>query len=311
MVSHNTLSLLAWGIGDVTLNNILERNSFDARSVEFRRLIPVALVLFILAGAWQGLQSHLIHYFGVASLGCPSRNELIRAALSQAGFDLGYGEIVDADRYDFDYQYFPNHGCIAWRPFFSRYPELCPDYFREWDWTTTLTDNRFRLLGTLPSSSNSIYENDITDIDGDGCLEILTTASATNVSDPKVGEKTEFNYWVVLRLKATTNEIIWLALHNVSSLHKYGDCHFYWEETPPDGIKKLVITENQIGKSASFIPDHPGGLLIAEALPTGCGFTLWNPPNNMPVSFDQTACLTQLVLQLLPLPEKPAGDEQQ
>ena len=67
------------------MTSILERDSFDARLIEFRRIAVVAVGVLVAATAWHGVRGHLLHPAACSSVGCPGREGLIADALRRTG----------------------------------------------------------------------------------------------------------------------------------------------------------------------------------------------------------------------------------
>ena len=286
------------------MTNVLERNSYDDKSVEARRLIALVAVLIVLAGAWHCLRGTLVRGFGAASVGCYGRDGLVRAALRQAGFDIS-----DADQ--LRGHSLPRPGWVAWST--VEYETLRDRSQRPKRWQTTVVDGRLRLLGKLPTS---YLDDPPMDIDGDGHWE-----ASIGILASEAERKRPLVYLAVLRMGGTANEIIWLGLFDDSSWSARGIRLFpKWQDTDGDGVQELVFITVVTTRSpsggivfkppetvASFKLDRPGGLLRPGTLPKDCGITPWNPPSNAPVRVDQVSELEPVFLQLLPVPEEPGN----
>ncbi len=281
------------------MTNLLERNRYDDKSAEVRRLVVLAAILVVLAATWHGLRGTLISSLGASSVGCYGRDGLVRAAVRQAGFDIADGDQLRAHS-------LPRPGWVAWST--VEYETLPDRSQRPKSWPTTVVDGRLKLLGKLPVG----IDEPPMDIDGDGTWEARVTIPA-----PEADLKRSLVYHAVLRMKATANELIWLGLVDDSSWRARGIRVFpKWEDTNGDGVQELVfitvVTTRGPSGGIVFKPpeivalfklDRPGGLLRPETLPKDCGITAWDPPNHAPVSVDQKADLQSVFHELLPVPE--------
>ena len=281
------------------MTGTLQRDCYDAKSVEARRIVVLVAVLIVLAGVWHGLRSTLVRGFAASSVGCYGREDLVRAALRAAGFDIADGDQLQAHS-------LPRPGWVAWSTVLE-YETLHGQSRVPKSWQTTVVDGRLALLGKLRAS----IDYPPMDIDGDGTWEARVTVPASE-GDPK----RSLVYHAVLRMKAAANELIWLGLVDDSSWRSRGiRVYPKWEDTDGDGVQELVFITVATTRSpgggiafnppeiiASFKLDRPGGVLRPQTLPKDCGITAWDPPSRAPVSLDQNADLQSVFHGLLPVP---------
>jgi hypothetical protein len=280
------------------MSDALARSSYDGRQTEVRRLLALAAAVIVLAGAWHGLRGTLVRHLGMASVGCDGRDVLVRGALRQAGFDISYGDPLQAHS-------LPRPGWVAWST--VEYETLHDRSQRPKSGQTTVVDGHFRLLGKLPTSMDAPPM----DIDGDGRWEARVTMPASEAE-----QKQSLTYHAVLRMGPTANDIIWLGLADDSSWRARGiRVKPRWSDIDADGLQELefITVAFAPGPSgfafkrpetvASFKLDHPGGLFRPLTLPPDCGITPWTPPPGDPPRVDQESDLEPVFRQLLPIPE--------
>ena len=277
--------------------SVLARTSYDNPRAEGRRLIVSLALLAVASIAWYGARGSVVRLLARSSIGCYGREELILAALRQQD------STVPKDARLWGHS-LPRPGWLAWASVYE--VDHLNDQSTLAKWQLTLADSTLRVRGVI--AGDRLYGQPPLDIGGDGAWEVLVEAAPTGLRMTR-----DITYWAVLRLRARSNELVWLGLVDGSKwAGSRARVKPIWRDGE-NGTKELafitvIVTAVPGGglvfkppnTVAVFKPEGADGLLRPKLLPGGCGITPWNPPSDAPVRVNPLAELEPVFRQLLP-----------
>lgn len=279
------------------MTSIFERDSFDARPIEYRRITVLIVVAFVAAATWHGVRGRLLHPAACSSVGCPGREGLIAAALRRV--DPHFPDEPQLWNYNL-----ARPEWIAW----SSVRETIPLADGSWlpKWQVKVADRHLVVKGTIAGDWLSTPP---ADADGDGSCEVLK-----EYYPDLEGPQKNLRWWSVVRLCEEDNEIIWAGVIDTSIWRsRQTRLKPIWQDTDGDGKDELMFITVETARTpkggvvfkppqtvAVFEWTSSGGILRTRFLPDDCGICPWNPPGSVPVRLDQTADLDPLVRELLP-----------
>lgn len=283
------------------MTRILQRDSFDPKSTEYRRITVAVFTLLVMAATWHGMRGSLLHQVARSSIGCPGRAELLAAAARRT--DPRFPDQATLRSFD--------PACRDWIAWVSvRETGGTTSPMDPIVWEITVTNAHLEVKGVIVGHSLSTPP---VDADGDGFCEIVM-----EVWVPPIKPEGNFVWWIVLRLGDEYNEIVCLALKDRGVWHSRNiRPKPVWRDEDGDGQDEFVFITVETARTASggivFKPpqtiavfkwDKPGGMLFPELLPDDAGIVAWTPPNGQPVRVEPDADLEQIVRKLLPVGEQ-------
>jgi hypothetical protein len=205
----------------------------------------------------------------------------------------------------------PRPGWVMW----DRVRATAPpgESWRGPKWQCAIADGQLRFRGSVSTVSLHMAEVP-SDVDGDGRWEVVLNYGRISGKAPNARA---FGEWVVLRLGADTNEVVWAG---VVDLSRWASPSIQVAPRRQDGVggraKDLALitfvnTPLPDGR-ADFHPsqtvavfgwERPGGVLVPRSLPKDGGMLSWSPPDGKPVKVATDADLEPVLARLLPIPD--------
>ncbi len=284
------------------MTSILERDSFDARPIEYRRIAVVMVAVLLAAAAWHGARGRLLYPAARSSVGCPGREKLLAAALRHA--DPSFPDEPQLWNYNL-----ARPEWIAW----SSVRETIPLGDGSWlpKWQVKVADRDLALKGVIAGDRLAAPP---ADADGDGSCEVLK-----EFYPDLDGPQKDLRWWAVVRLGEKENEIVWAGMIDTSVWRsRQARLKPIWRDMDGDGSDELVFITVETMRTpdggivfkpprtiAVFEWTSPGGTLRSRLLPDDCGIRPWKPQGVTPVRVGQASELDPLVRELLPASKVP------
>ena len=249
------------------MTSILERDSFDARLIEYRRIAVLVVGALVAAAAWHGIRGHLVHAAACSSVGCLGREGLIAAALRRV--DPQFPDEPQLWNYNL-----ARPEWIAW----SSVRETIPLGDGSWlpKWQVKVADKSLTLKGVIAGDRLALPP---ADADGDGFCEVVQEFYP-DLDDPQE----VLRWWAVVRLGEEDNEIVWAGMIDTSVWRsRQKRLKPIWRDVDDDESDELVFITVETARTpdggivfkppqtiAVFEWTSPGGTLHPRLLPDDC-----------------------------------------
>jgi len=300
LVSCDTRLVPTGTAARIAMNKFLARNLRDPRRIEIRRLWLLAVFLVCGSLGWRAVRDDIVRLVAQNSLGCHGRENLVLAVLRRNGL-VGLDDDVWVSCYGL-----PRPGWMAWT--WAHYQPKTNQIDRVF---FSLADAQFRFQGTI--AYNSWIRQPPIDAEGDGSWELLVKVELPWESSMN-GE-----YWGVVRLKKTCNELLWLGYFDSDvRMRTRTRVSPVWRDSDDGALELVVIAETfrptatraftaQPETVAVFKPGAAGGIFRQQSRQKGYGIIVWNAPHGKPARFGQFDELEPLFRALLPIPDAETG----
>lgn len=280
------------------MSDILERNSYDARRVEMRRIVIFVASLLVASCLWYIIRKPLTYHLACSAIGCLGREELIGSVVRRNDSTLPYG----------GWKWYHNFADPDWIAFWSPNSKAdVVDSAQSLSRYTTVLDKKLRVQGQILGDHLAIAPDDA---DTDGSSEVVVEF---DLRDGR--EQVNARRWAVVRLRGEFNEIVWAGLGCSEWRPRKARVAPLWDDRDGDGIRELTFVTVELMQTpdgrwvyrppttvAIFDWDSPGGMLRPRSLPKDGSIIPWANRGNAPVRVPKDAELDILVRDLLPLP---------
>lgn len=290
----------SWTVGVATVNDLFQRASYDPPRTESFRLVAATVLTLVASAGWHGSRGLVLQCAARSSVGCPGREGLIVAALTEEDFNFpDHARLWSSS--------LPGRGWVAW----ASVPDSAssPSSSQVPKWRITIADHLMHIKGRFVGENLSLAPVQ----PGSEATWTVVTVSYPQKKKNSLGELTRH---AIIRLGEEGNEIVGLVLIDRSGWQARGTrVNPIWRDENGDGVSELAFITvvsyftpegklkfKQPATVAVFSYDPGCGVFRPTLLPDDGSFLSWTPTDDAPVRVGHDVDLDPVLRSLLPVP---------